>query len=187
MSAAVDNLTGKRLVADNGNLEFIDQYNINYLPDGTYFASIQAIDNTYVESIFSQEIMFVVNYNNPPTLKYEIGDMTVLTDITTNFNIAGDTFYDEDIQYGDFLTYTVTLDDGSQLPNWLTFNHSDKTFNAMPKQEDIGKINIKVTVTDLSNEEVSDIFELAVEKYVDINNITPNINISESGKRLYIY
>ncbi|NJN12550.1 MAG: Ig family protein, partial [Richelia sp. RM1_1_1] len=68
----------------------------------------------------------------------------------------------------DELTYSVTLEDGSELPSWLSFDASTRSFSGTPSNGDVGTVNIKVVATDSFGETVSDTFTLEVESTNDI-------------------
>ena len=74
-----------------------------------------------------------------------------------------------DVDQGDTLDYTVTLADGSPMPDWLTFDAATQTFaGKTPKA--VGSVEIRVTATDRvaatgSTEgslSTSDVFRLSV-------------------------
>ncbi|MEH2064410.1 MAG: putative Ig domain-containing protein, partial [Nostoc sp.] len=95
----------------------------------------------------------------------EIGDKQATEDTVFNFIIPDNTF--RDVDAGDRLTYTATLENDDPLPSWLIFNPATQNFSGTPAVADLGKQNIKVTVNDLSGDEVSDVFVLTV---VDVNH-----------------
>ncbi|MBF0449909.1 MAG: putative Ig domain-containing protein [Candidatus Magnetomorum sp.] len=47
-----------------------------------------------------------------------------------SFTFASDTF--NDVDAGDSLSYTATLDNDSALPSWLSFNASTRAFTGTP-------------------------------------------------------
>ncbi|HPM81747.1 MAG TPA: PKD domain-containing protein [Candidatus Anammoximicrobium sp.] len=63
---------------------------------------------------------------------------------------------------GDILTLSATLDDGSALPAWLTFQPGTGTFSGTPTEADVGASDVKVTATDTGNAAVSDTFRITV-------------------------
>ena len=69
------------------------------------------------------------------------------------YTIPKDAFIDPDID--DKLTYSATLENGSPLPKWLTFNPDTRTFSADKPQQ--GTFKIKLTAKDNSGETASDI------------------------------
>lgn len=65
-----------------------------------------------------------------------------------------------DVDAGDTLTYTATLNGGAPLPAWLTFNAATRTFSGTPTT--VENLSIVVTATDLSAASASSIFTLQV-------------------------
>lgn len=65
-----------------------------------------------------------------------------------------------DVDAGDTLTYTATLNGGAPLPAWLTFNAATRTFSGTPTT--VENLSIVVTATDLSATSASSIFTLQV-------------------------
>lgn len=65
-----------------------------------------------------------------------------------------------DVDAGDTLTYTATLNGGAPLPAWLTFNAATRTFSGTPTT--VENLSIVVTATDLSATTASNIFTLQV-------------------------
>ncbi|MCT7967674.1 putative Ig domain-containing protein [Laspinema sp. D1] len=102
--------------------------------------------------------------NNPPGVVNAIADLTTTVSTLFNFTIPQATFNDPD---GHPLSYSATLENGSDLPPWLLFDTTTRTFSGTPLENHLGSINIKVTASDGSLS-VSDIFTLAVSA------VTPN-------------
>ncbi|MBC1241762.1 putative Ig domain-containing protein [Nostoc sp. 2RC] len=98
--------------------------------------------------------------NDAPTVQNAITDQTTVENNIFNFTIPDNTF--ADIDAGDTLTYSATLDDGNSLPAWLSFNSNTHTFTGTPSDLDVKTISIKVTATDSSNTSISDTFNLSV-------------------------
>ncbi|WP_254566337.1 putative Ig domain-containing protein [Oscillatoria sp. HE19RPO] len=107
--------------------------------------------------------------NNPPVVVNAIADLTATVSTLFNFTLPADTFKDPD---GNPLSYSATLDDGSELPPWLIFNATTRTFIGTPLENNIGNINIKVTASDGSLS-VSDIVTL------EVSPVTPNPEFEE--------
>ena len=87
-----------------------------------------------------------------------------------NFQIPINTF--TDIDAGDVLTYSATLENGNALPNWLTFNPTTRTFSGTPTNDNVGNLNVKVTATDKAGTSANDIFAIAVKKIIDNQSTT---------------
>ncbi len=107
----------------------------------------------------------VVLVNNPPTVANLIADQNAKQGIAFNFQIPTNTF--TDIDAGDVLTYSATLENGNALPSWLTFNSTTRTFSGTPTNDNVGSLNVKVAATDKAGASVNDIFVIAVENLND--------------------
>ncbi|MCT7956024.1 putative Ig domain-containing protein, partial [Laspinema palackyanum] len=105
--------------------------------------------------------------NNPPVVVNEISDLTATVSTLFNFTLPANTFNDPD---GNPLTYSATLEDGSDLPPWLLFDATTRTFSGTPIETHVGSLNIKITASDGSLS-VSNIFTLVVSA------VTPNPQI----------
>jgi Ca2+-binding RTX toxin-like protein len=114
----------------------------------------------------------VANVNDAPTLQNAIADQNATEDSAFSFTIPANAF--TDIDAGDTLTYSVTLENGSALPSWLTFNAETRTFSGTPSNSDLGEINVKVTATDGSGASVSDIFKLTVNNTINNAPVVQN-------------
>ena len=104
------------------------------------------------------------------------------------FTIPSGTFTDPD---GDDnkLDFKATLDDGSPLPSWLTFNPKTQTFSGTPGHKDGRTLKIKVSASDAQGT-ASTTFDLTVETLevsfiVDIDPTqNHNSDTAVSGKSL---
>ena len=112
----------------------------------------------------------VSNINDAPTVANAIADQTAVHGSIYNFTVPGNAFSDIDpAGSGGTLSYTATLDDGSALPAWLTFNPSTRTFSSddvTPSASSV--ISVKVTATDNAATPLSasDIFTITVSTAV---------------------
>ena len=102
----------------------------------------------------------VTPVNDAPTVANAIADQNATQGSAFSFQFALNTFNDVDV--GDTLTYTATLDTNAPLPAWLSFNASTRTFSGTPGAGDVSTITVKVTATDGSSASVSDIFNIVV-------------------------
>ena len=100
--------------------------------------------------------------NAAPTLANAIPDQTAIAATGTAFSyqFPSNTFNDTDT--GDTLSYTATQADGTDLPTWLTFTASTRTFTGTPTASDVETVSVRVTATDTSNATVSDGFDITV-------------------------
>ncbi|MTJ47786.1 hypothetical protein FJR05_07770 [Dolichospermum sp. UHCC 0259] len=67
----------------------------------------------------------------------------------------------------DLIKYSATLADGSNLPDWLNFNSTTRTFSGTPTTGIAGSLDVKVIATDKAGATVNDIFVIAIENIID--------------------
>ncbi|MGF1933640.1 MAG: putative Ig domain-containing protein [Nostoc sp. ChiQUE02] len=118
-------------------------------------------------------VLTVANANDPPEVVNEIADQEATEDTVFNFTFSENTFID--IDAGDSLTYTATLENGSSLPSWLSFNADTKTFSGTPLNANVGGLNIKVTATDTAFAQASSVFLLIVKNVNDAPEVVNEI------------
>ena len=99
------------------------------------------------------------NTNDGPTVDHPISDQAVVLGDDFNFAFAANVFGDVDV--GDTLTYSATLEDGGSLPSWLHFDAASRTFSGTPASGDVGPISVKVTASD-GDASVTDVFAIDV-------------------------
>jgi phospholipase/lecithinase/hemolysin len=82
----------------------------------------------------------------------------------------------------DLITYSATLPNGNELPDWLKFNTATQTFEGTPSDGNVGELDIKVTATDHEGLTAIDVFSIVIE---NINPPvffgTPNGDIKKAG------
>jgi len=100
----------------------------------------------------------IANTNDAPTVAAGISNQTAMEDSAFTFAVPADAF--EDVDAGDDLAYTATLDDGTDLPAWLSFDGT--TFSGTPENDNVGTLSIRVTATDFSGETATTPFAIAV-------------------------
>ncbi|AFZ24601.1 Ca2+-binding protein, RTX toxin [Cylindrospermum stagnale PCC 7417] len=149
---AINSNTGQITVNVNTMLDF------ETIP--AYQLIVQATDGTGNVVGRGQVIINLRNVNEAPTLKQALTDQTATEDSAFTFIIPSDTF--SDVDAGDVLTYSATLEDGNSLPNWLTFNAATRTFNSTPTNSEVGGISIKIEAKDKSGLVATDTFILTV-------------------------
>ncbi len=161
LNAETKTFTGTPLNADVGSL------NIKVTATDTSLAK--------VSNVF---ILTVKNVNDTPELVNEIADQEATEDAILNFTFSENTFID--IDSGDILTYSATLENDESLPIWLSFNAETKTFTGTPLNADMGSLNIKVTATDTSLAKVSNVFTLTVKNANDTPELVNEIADQEA-------
>ena len=126
--------------------------------------------------------------NNAPTVAKAIPDLFAKVGSAFNFAFPANTFTDSD---DDSLTYKATLQDGSNLPEWLDFNLAFPRLTGIPTSGDVGTLTIRVTADDGNGGTVSDDFALTVatsgsEAVLSLSG-PANALEGDSGKRVLTY
>ncbi|WP_292778201.1 Calx-beta domain-containing protein [Nostoc sp. NMS9] len=103
--------------------------------------------------------------NNAPTVQQAIIDQIATEDTNFTFTIPDNTF--SDVDAGDILTYSATLENGNPLPSWLSFDPVTRTFKGGATNSEVGSVNITVSAIDTSDATVTDDFTLAVNNTND--------------------
>ena len=151
---------------------------------GAVTITVTATDSA-VQSVSDTFVLHVNNTNSAPVLDIPIADQTVSQDEAFAFTFAADTFRDEDVAFGDTLSYTAKLADGTALPLWLTFDGFNRHFSGTPTNYDVGMYTITVVAKDTLNLTAMDSFYLTVINVNDapeISDIFRGVNnISVSG------
>ncbi|MDY6940277.1 MAG: putative Ig domain-containing protein [Cyanobacteriota bacterium] len=129
------------------------------------------------------DITFVQKAYTPPNQKPVAGvipDRTATDGEVFSFTIPDGTFTDPDGDDNN-LSFTATLEDGSPIPSWLTFNANTQTFSGMPDYHDDGTFTVKVTASD-GQGSASSTFDLTVEtiEFSSIVDIDPTQNHDSS-------
>ncbi|MCL2345074.1 MAG: putative Ig domain-containing protein, partial [Desulfobulbus sp.] len=105
-----------------------------------------------------QVSLLVNNINDAPEIGALLTDQEARKDASFTYTLPTGSFYDVDV--GDVLTYSATLENGDPLPNWLTFDAQTQTFTGTPA--DAGSLHLRVTATDLAGASASQSFALDV-------------------------
>ncbi|MEN9360695.1 MAG: hypothetical protein RL095_2230, partial [Verrucomicrobiota bacterium] len=116
-------------------------------------------------SVSNSFLLNVADTNDAPMLLNPIADQSATQDSLFTFVLPPDSF--ADIDAGDALSFSATLQNGSPLPSWLNFNPITRSFSGTPANADLGLIDVTVTAKDSSNLSVSDTFSLNVANIND--------------------
>ncbi len=137
-----------------GDLTIDANGNWSYSADNTQ-ASIQALgsgdslsDTLTVQSLdgTSHDMTLTINGSNDgPVLNIAIISQSASQGAAFSYQVPANTFSDPD---GDALTYSATLDDGSALPGWLSFDAGSRTFSGTPGNADVGALSVLVSASD---------------------------------------
>lgn len=129
---------------------------------------VQAMDTLGVSSLHSFHVV-VQNTNDAPEVGTPLSDLRALEDSAFSFMVPADSF--RDVDGGDALSYTATLENGDPLPTWLMFDAQTGTFSGTPANDDVGPLRLAVTATDLAGASASQIFALEVANINDAPTI----------------
>ena len=133
-----------------------------YTPTANYAGTDSFTYRAHDGTVSSQPTTVTLNVAgtpDAPVVYAPITDAAASVGFAFTKTVPSSAFTDPD---GDTLTYTATLADGSDLPDWLTFNAATRTFSGSPADGDIGTISVKVTATDATALNASDVFDIAV-------------------------
>jgi uncharacterized delta-60 repeat protein len=147
------------------------------LPDSVEIQWIFSDGNTGAqgigESLNATRSIFVeiININDTPILISSLDDAAAQIRQSFSYSIPVSSFQDPD---SESLTYSISNIDGSELPPWLSFDATARVLSGTPEASDAGVLDIKVTVSDSSGEQVSDVFSLTVASAIVINGTPGN-------------
>ena len=103
--------------------------------------------------------------NSAPVSEAGIADIDMLAGEEFEFTFSTDTFSDADPD--DVLSYAASLSDGSELPEWIEFNATSRTFTFNPAMADIGTYTLRLTATDSFGDAASTSFKVFVNEFAD--------------------
>ena len=180
--------TAKGIFVETGRNQFssiLDTHggmsNIARGPMGDFFliSSSQAYEysptQNLVTNVFASKITF--RENKAPTLSKSLSDVNVTEGKAISYSI-GAAFTDPD--KSDVLSYSLTLEDGSSLPEWLSFNASTKKLTGTSPYNADNNLIVKVTATDLEGLSISDSFSINVKNVTNIKG-TSKADVIKAG------
>ncbi len=128
---------------------------------GSLTITVRATDSftLYAEDVFD---LSVLNANDAPVVVTPIPGQNAIPGVLFSLIFDAGTFTDVDIPFGDALSYSATLEDGSALPTWLIFTPATRTFSGTPSSPDLGVLHVKVVATDLALATGYDVFGLQI-------------------------
>jgi hypothetical protein len=101
----------------------------------------------------------VTNTNDAPVAAGAIADAAATEGRLFEFQVPAGAFSDPD---GEALQYAATLDDGTPLPAWLTFDAPSRTFGGTPQATDAGTLSVRITASDVGGATASSVFAIIV-------------------------
>lgn len=93
-----------------------------------------------------QNVAERATYNHAPQMGSPVPTLYAHASNTFSYVIPANTFID--IDGGDVVTYSIKMQDGSALPDWLFFDASTRTLQAAPDMADRGEVSLRVYGTD---------------------------------------
>jgi surface protein len=178
----------KILDINNGWLKNgVRDYNSFYAPPYYSLDGVPGRDklmNEYHWEIFGDTL---IDPSSTVTVNRPLPDQTTKENADFDFTFPEDTFSSAN---GDSLTYSATLNDDSNLPNWLSFAADTRTFSGRPSQADTGFYEIKVTADNGKGDTASDVFVLRVDNVNDAPVFTadfPDLNFAEDDSVLFVF
>ncbi|KAJ3452992.1 cysteine protease [Anaeramoeba flamelloides] len=128
--------------------------------DKVYTLKVTAKDSYGGQTSATFKISVNGKTNNPPTYEGCLEEKIAVVNRTFTYVLEDDCFDDEE---DDELSYTSTLDDGTDLPEWLIFLSSEKTFNGTAPDEELNNdYSIQVHAQDSAGETVDGKFKLKI-------------------------
>ena len=112
-------------------------------------------------------VIAVENVNDAPSLQNAIADQNAKQGNAFNFQLPTNTF--TDIDAGDVLSYSATLENGDALPSWLTFNPTTRTFSGTPTNDNVGNLNIKAIANVTATEDTAFSFTIPENTFTDVD------------------
>jgi len=118
---------------------------------------------------------YILSWNDAPVVLSEIPDTsgTALKEFIFKFDSL--TFGDFDVD--DSLSYSAALITGD-LPDWLSFNDTIRTFSGTPESDDTGIYSVIVTAIDRNLVSVTDTFEIHITGLIGIVDLANEWNLN---------
>jgi uncharacterized protein with PIN domain len=111
-------------------------------------------------AFFDQAVTVNVTNVNEAPVSIAIAAQTAAEDSAFSFTAPAGTF--SDVDFGDTLTYSATLADGSPLPAWLSVDPATGRLSGTPENGDVGSLAVRLTATDAGGLSTSQNFDLTV-------------------------
>jgi hypothetical protein len=149
---------------DGSNLKFLSIG--DYETDSLYTIHLGVLDAG--DSVFSKTFTLKLIDSNDPVMVN--GSVTTPQSVKAgesySYTYPEDLFYDQDGL--ETVTITASLDDGTGLPAWLSFDPGSRTFSGTPQNADADSLDIKIQAEDSGGAAVSVNFGLKVESTVGV-------------------
>ena len=156
----------------DGQLKLKTGVSANFETKSSYSVTVTSTDSGGLT--VTESFTVTINDINDSPVAIAITNQSNDEDSAFSFTVPSNTFSDED---GDTLTYSATLEDGTALPSWLTFDAATQTFSGTPLNDNVGTISVTVTASDGSLT-ASDTFTLTV---VNTNDDPTAVSLSATA------
>ncbi|MEJ8476858.1 DUF4214 domain-containing protein [Roseibium algae] len=135
--------------------------------NGTINLKVSASDGA--ETVDAAFILTVTPENDAPVVTYQIPDQEASSGAAWSYEIPMFPFEDAD---GDEISISLTLDDGSALPQWLSFNSSNGLVSGTPPSDFNGPLALRMVGSD-GLEEAEIFFDVNVTSSNNGSNVAP--------------
>ena len=125
---------------------------------GTQIIKVTATDDSGAKVSDTFDLT-IVNTNDSPSVISLIPDQSIAHNNTLSIDLSD---YFTDVDIGDNLSLSATLNDGTALPSWLSFDLNTNVIIATPSANDFGEFDVLVTATDLSGETAEDLVSFII-------------------------
>lgn len=115
----------------------------------------------------------VTDVKDAPVVDVALGSQATQQEAVFSYSLPQSAF--KDIDAGDTLTYSMTLADGTELPNWLSFDAATRTLSGTPTNADVGDLTVKVVATDTGGLSASQSFNLSVANVNDAPQVSVEV------------
>ncbi len=136
--------------ADKFNFENTHVYFIDKQENAEIYLNENSLENYsfYCNAgILSDRFELHFYKNNAPAVLDKINDTNVFEDQAFNFTLPKNSFIETD-KNDKISGYYAKLENGNDLPEWLTFNNQTLSFSGVPENKDVGILTIKVYAFD---------------------------------------
>ncbi len=153
----------------------VGEYSINFTENNfenqyIYFEDMQEnitinLNETQTYTFNSEQTdnqnRFILRFvpNNLPVINQQIETQSAYEDSDFEFTFADNLFTDIE---GDELTYTASMQNACEFPEWLSFNAENRIFTGTPANTDVGTYKIRLTATDTYNGTSVCVFDIQV-------------------------
>lgn len=125
---------------------------------GEYTFAIKASDST--KETFQYVSISVINVNDPPEINSFMSHQEFITNQENVIQLPLDLIVDPDA--GDELTFSLSMDNNSLLPEWIQFDPVKLTVSGNPPGDAWGEISLRLSATDKLKQKQWIVFKLSV-------------------------